>query len=154
VVLYKDLPSFREKHLSFVGFLSKKREVLSPTISHNIARVDKELVKELEENPWLLSYSSMELTDGNWCNLVVFNQEEAKERLVESATHRYAAYQLAPEYYEWVRLHNGTMSQELGQLVIHTTKSYRFKRGQESPQGDVFREHRYEQTTPKRDPQT
>jgi len=149
VVLYKSPPDFRLHNLSFVGFLSKKQSTLAPSVSHAIVSIDKILVAELATNPWLLSYSSMELADGNWCNLVVFNHHEAKTYIASSATHIHAAYQLAPYYYEWIRLHHGTMCTgvEQGPLVIHSTKYYTFDQqsSPHRPQPPTIHERTYEQ---------
>jgi hypothetical protein len=143
VVLYKSPAYFRRKRLAFVGFLSKKQASLPPMVSHDIVGADQALIDELTKNPWLLSYSSMELEDGNWCNLVVFYRSEAKTHIGNSTTHRHAAHQLAPQYYEWVRLHNGIMlgGLEQGRLIIQSTKYYTFQQ-EERP---IMQERRYKQ---------
>jgi len=137
VVLYKNPSAFREQSLSFVGFLSKKQSLIPPTINHDIVSIDKVLVAELAANSWLLSYSSMELADGNWCNLVVFNHSNAKAHIKSGSAHMHAAYQLAPHYYEWIRLHNGIMNAglEQEQLMIRSTKYYTFHQQTSAPQG-------------------
>ena len=90
---------------------------------------------ELISNPGLLSYSSLELRNGDWCNLVVLNGEEAKTHLKNTSTHTYAAYQLAPHYYEWIRLHNGVMSEGLDhtEMLLQKTKYYIFYAAQPRP---------------------
>lgn len=111
IVIYHDLPRCgAEDTLAFVGFISKRRGHLSPTIDQDIMQADQKMITELTRQPDLLSYSSMELQDGNWCNLVLFRKAEAKASLVTTNTHSHAAQQLAPRYYEWVRIHNGIVS--------------------------------------------
>ena len=77
----------------------------------------------------MLSYSSLELRTGRWYNLVLFRNASTKEHIKSSETHNYAAHQLAPRYYEWIRLHNGIIPQGLAQccLVLQTTKFYTFQ---------------------------
>src|SRR5260370_811709 len=51
-----------------------------------------------------------------------------REHVKGSTTHAYAAYQLAPLYYEWVRLHHGILPSELaqGDMQLLGTKYYTF----------------------------
>ena len=127
----------------FVGFVSKKRTNLSQAILDNIQLVDKMLVAELADSPGLLSYSSLELRNGNWYNLVLLSDAEAKKHIRSAETHVYAAYQLAPRYYEWIRLHSGAMPGGLVQieLVLQKTRYFVFQRTQPRP---VIREMAYD----------
>jgi hypothetical protein len=116
------------KSLVFVGFVSKKRQLLSASIINSIYEVDKTLITELQSAAGLLSYSSLELRRGNWYNLVLLSDHAAKNHIQGSGTHKYAAYQLAPRYYEWIRLHSGIIAGGLddGQLMLQHTKYYTF----------------------------
>lgn len=128
IALYS-MDALRERiNMLFVGFISKKRASLSPTIIADIERVDKRLLIELGNNPGLLSYSSLQFRSGNWCNLVLFRDNEAKKHVRDTEVHSHAAYQLAPRYYEWVRLHNGTLTGGLAQGVftLQKTRLYTF----------------------------
>ena len=127
----------------FVGFVSKKQTNLSQAVIDNIQLVDKMLVAELADSPGLLSYSSLELRNGNWYNLVLLSDAEAKKHIRGAETHVYAAYQLAPRYYEWIRLHSGVMPEGLVQveLVPQKTRYFVFQRTQPRP---VIREMVYD----------
>lgn len=128
IALYQARESFLLPNLLFVGFISKKQAALDAQIVGDIADVDKKMLNELVEIPGLLSYSSLQFRNGNWCNLVLFREETAKTHVRSSNTHSYAAYQLAPRYYEWIRLHNGRVDGALaqGRLMLKKTHLYIF----------------------------
>src|SRR5205823_4605753 len=86
-------------------------------------------------NPGLLSYSSLELRNGHWYNLVLLSDADAKRHIRSAGTHMYAAYQLAWRYYEWIRLHSGVMPGGLAQveLVLQKTCYFVFHRTQPRP---------------------
>lgn len=88
----------------FVGFFAERR----PGLDHAPLTVaDDELIGEFGDHPGILSYSSLELADGNWGNLIVVDPPEAREHWRTSERHAYAARELAPRHYAVVRLHNG-----------------------------------------------
>lgn len=127
IVLYRQPPT-STVGLPFVGFISKK--VVSPdaNIVEILTGVDQQMVRSLVQHTDLLSYSSLQLLDGNWCNLVVFRQPQVREAILGMATHQYAAYELAPKYYQWIRLHDGMLAEgpDLGTLSLRLTKYYTF----------------------------
>ncbi|HLI90609.1 MAG TPA: hypothetical protein VKV37_18110 [Ktedonobacteraceae bacterium] len=121
------LPSLHD--CAFVGFISRKQQSIDPFIAHELHRVDQQLLGELVGISGLLAYSSLELHAGNWYNLVLLNDASDRAHFKDIAIHRYAAYQLAPHYYEWIRLHSGTLHGGLaGALILQKTKYYRFQR--------------------------
>lgn len=128
--------------LAFVGFISGKLRPLRPSIAADLRITDRKLVAELANSPGLLSYSSLQLHDGNWCNLVLLNDPKMKIHLRNTETHRYAARELAPNCYEWIRLHNGIMPTGLAsnEMLLQKTTYYRF---QEAHQRPIIREMRY-----------
>ncbi len=136
-----------QRNLAFVGFVSRKHQPLSASIIEDIHEVDRKLVAELIGTPGLLSYSSLELRTGNWYNLVLFNNPITKRYVKDSETHKYAAYQLAPRYYEWIRLHSGIMPGGIARcdLVLQKTKCYTFQMISLRP---IVRELTYENVTP------
>jgi hypothetical protein len=83
---------------------------------------------ELAEHPGLLNYSSLELADGIWYNLVIFAHTEVKSDILGLKTHQFAAYELAPSYYQWIRLHHGVITGKcLSEgLTLYKTKYYTF----------------------------
>ena len=144
VIIYA-CPEDREADLSFVGFISRKR--LSPdlTIVRDLDSMDRQLIMEIAHIPGLRSYSSLELCDGNWCNLVVFTRSGVKEDLLTIPSHRHAAFELAPHYYQWIRLHHGiiTCGCFANGLILQKTKYYTdFVPGQRP----MIRERIYHQT--------
>jgi hypothetical protein len=69
--------------------------------------VDRELLAEFAQHPHLLSYSSLQIEDGNWRNLVLFSQPQGIGHWAISHKHAQAVRELAPAYYRHIRLHNG-----------------------------------------------
>ena len=128
IAIYKYQELLFRSDFTFVGFISHKQKNLQPHIIAEIEATDQKLVNELVGNPGILSYSSLELRNGDWCNLVVMNNANAKTHLKNTKTHVYAAHQLAGHYYEWIRLHNGIMPEGLDHTEMHLqkTKHYSF----------------------------
>jgi hypothetical protein len=94
------------RDLGFVGFFAVKRLGLDHAA---LTRTDDELIEELPGHSGILSYSSLELPDGNWGNLILLDPPEAGEHWRTSAKHAWAASELAPRHYTVVRLHNGLL---------------------------------------------
>lgn len=115
--------------LAFVGFISGKLKPIRPSVAADLHIVDKKLITELVGTPGLLSYSSLELHDGNWCNLVLLNDPGVKFHLKNAETHTYAAYHVAPNCYEWIRLHNGAMPAGLAgnEMLLQKTRYYTYQ---------------------------
>ena len=94
------------RDLVWVGFFGvKRREVDSAPLT----AMDEELIQELPAHPNILSYSSLELDDGDWGNLILLDGDEAREHWRNGARHAYATRELAPRQYRYVRLHQGTV---------------------------------------------
>lgn len=112
----------------FVGFLSKKQAAISATLSEYLGVIDGQMITRLTGFPALLSYSSLELSDGNWCNLVIFTQDALRDDLLATALHQHAAYELAPLYYQWIRIHRGliTIKDNVPTLCFNQTRYYTF----------------------------
>jgi hypothetical protein len=143
VVIYNRPEILLQKKLMFVGFVSGLREHISLETVQELYRVDKLLIAELVNHPGLLSYSSLELHESHWYNLVLLSDSSAKTYFGQNDTHRYAAYQLAPHYYTWIRLHSGTILRELGYdtMIVHSTKYYIFPEAGQKP---IRQEVRYD----------
>ena len=92
--------------LSIVGFFGQ-RNLCSD--GESIASRDKMLFTEMKNHPGLLSYSSLELTNGDYGNCVIFADENAKNNWGYSQVHAEAVDVLSPLYYRSVRLYNGTI---------------------------------------------
>ena len=118
---YANLTSPHES-LCFVGFFGERHLDRS---SDALEEANAELVLEFKDYPGILSYSSMELYDGNWANLVIHDVPDTKEYWRASTRHAEAATQLSPQYYRTVRIHNGEILGGLsggGELQIQSTK--------------------------------
>jgi hypothetical protein len=126
IIVYDPQTLLQNTSLSFVGFVSGKQKIVDPSVDNELLRADTLLVKELVSIPGLLCYSSLEVRPGIWYNLVLFTDPHVKTHLKNGATHRYVAYQLAPRYYEWIRLHSGIMPDGMSTntLLVQKTKYY------------------------------
>jgi hypothetical protein len=93
--------------LPFVGFFGRKRASVDASL---LDALDAELIEELRLNPHMLSYSSLELPDGSWGNLVIMGSPQGAVDWAGSARHAYAAYSIAPACYLTIRLHSGVMT--------------------------------------------
>ncbi len=109
MVVYQQRGALYNRSLLFVGFISAVQAHVSAAIIEELHRVDKLLVQELAANPGLLTYSSLELSEGRWYNLVLLRDDAAHAYFKQNSTHKYAAHQLATCYYAWIRLHNGVL---------------------------------------------
>lgn len=94
------------RDLSWIGFFGVKRGDVDPT---PLTVRDEELIREFPDHPDILSYSSLELADGNWGNLILIDGDEARERWRVSERHTDASRVLAPRHYTDVRLHQGVL---------------------------------------------
>ena len=92
--------------LIVVGFCGQKAPEADRA---SLEGVDEELLAEFPEHPHLLCYCSLELEEGDWCNLVLFDHVRGLSHWTRSGRHGYAAIQLAPQFYRSVRLHNALL---------------------------------------------
>jgi hypothetical protein len=134
------------EEICFVGFVSRRSRTAEQHIIDEIFHADKLMLADIAHIPGLLSYSSLELHAGIWYNLVLFRDPSVKLHVKSGETHRHAAHQLSPAYYEWIRLHNGTLSGGLTrpEWRLKSTKYYRFTGSQQPP---IIRELNYETCT-------
>ncbi|HTK07754.1 MAG TPA: hypothetical protein VL485_11340 [Ktedonobacteraceae bacterium] len=128
IVIYKPQELLTKDDLFFVGFVSCRQKAASQHVIDDIAQADKKMLAEIAHLPGLISYSSMELRSGNWFNLIFFNDHDAKAHVKKQVTHTHAAYELAPAYYAWIRLHHGLLSGGLvnREMFLQKTKYYTF----------------------------
>jgi hypothetical protein len=111
-----------------VGFCGQKRADLSEALSRQMSDLDTQLVHELSDHPHMLAYSSLQLADGNWHNLVLIAHEDGIPHWRESARHIYSANEFTPRYYSNIRLHNGELPNGLAsqKIILSATKYYDF----------------------------
>lgn len=114
--------------LTVVGFCGQKRTPLGLREQEEMAVVDAELVAELCEHPYMLSYCSIETGDGNWHNLVLLSQHEGIQHWRSSTQHMWAVESLTPRFYQHIRLHNGALPDGVAseRIVLTSTKYYDF----------------------------
>jgi hypothetical protein len=86
------------------------RRQLDPCEAEELEHTDANMIQQLQGQRGLLCYYSRELLPGQWYNLVLFSHPDAKLQLRDLATHRRAAYSIAPRAYAWIRLHIGTLA--------------------------------------------
>lgn len=114
------------KDLIVIGFCGQKRPVTDRLL---VETIDEELIAESPQHPYFLSYSSLELAHGDWCNLVLFSDITGPTQWNLSARHWQAVREIAPQYYQSVRLHNGCIPGGLtsgNPLTLWRTKYYDF----------------------------
>lgn len=129
VVICQPSKLFASDSFFVVGFFGQKRSNAVPGV---LSQVDEMLVSGLVDKPYVVSYSSLELEDGNYGNLVVLSEDGGRESWRESKTHQYAVAELSPEYYESVRLHNGVMRGVLNDtptIELTSTKYFDYRDG-------------------------
>lgn len=97
----------RRPSLTFVGFLGQRRSNANIALADEF---DRTLVGAIPDHPGLLCYSTMGLLSGNFSNLVIFSDPEAKASWSRRNDHAKAANRLAPDYYLSIRLYNGSLS--------------------------------------------
>lgn len=110
-----------------VGFFGHRRPDLDTTI---LSAVDEDLIHEFALHPGVLSYSSYELDDGNYVNVVVLKNSGDKDYWRTSPRHAYAVRELAPDFYAFVRLQNALLPHGLThpeELLLVTTKYYDYE---------------------------
>src|SRR5262245_47769309 len=117
------------RDLTWVGFFGVKR----PDVDAGPLTIrDEELVREFPAHPGILSYSSLELADGNWGNLIILDGDEAREDWRAGPRHADAVSVLAPRHYTDVRLHLGSLRGGLGvggEPVLRRTRYFDYRGG-------------------------
>jgi hypothetical protein len=99
-----DPDHIRERNtVCIVGFFGSRRTDLT---FEALDAVDVSLLDEFKSYPGILSYSSIELADEYWANLVVHVEPDDRETWRLSAAH-VNAVALSPRLYTSVRIHNG-----------------------------------------------
>ena len=107
-----------------VGFLGDRR---SSDDAKEIDAFEIDVIGEFRQYPGILSYSSVELIDNQWANLVVHRNIGNREAWRHSHVHMHAAEELAPRVYHSVRIHNGRIRGGpigSGTVIIETTKYF------------------------------
>ena len=97
-----------QRDVCIVGFFGERRG--DPDTQQHIDRLDAALLGEFSAVPGVLSYTSVELVDDNWANLIVHTSAEDRELWRNRSVHREAAEDISPLHYRSVRIHHGMLS--------------------------------------------
>ena len=126
IVILEREPLLTDAELTLVGFFGHRRGEANPALLQD---VDIELIQEFLNHPYVLSYCSLELADGNWANMVLLRNADGIEHWRASQKHAYAAREMAPLYYTGIRLHNGVLPGGLASphMNLLSTKYYDFQ---------------------------
>ena len=118
---------YNRRTVCVVGFFGERHVEKDHTA---LEEANAEIVLEFRNFPGILSYSSMELPDGNWANLVLHDIPEVREYWRASERHARAAQELSPQYYRTVRIHNGILPGGLMSgraMVVERTKFWDYR---------------------------
>ena len=89
--------------LCVVGFFGERRQHVEVG---PLETANAQVVAQFKDYPGILSYSSVELPDGYWANMVLHNDLVDREYWRRSTLHAEAARSLSPLHYKTVRIHN------------------------------------------------
>lgn len=97
---------FSMKDLTVVGFFGHKRPGadIRPLI-----QADKKFEKTFHEHAGLLSLSTVRMENGDFGNLVVFIDQESRDKWNQTPLHYDTVSKISPPYYHFIRLNNGIM---------------------------------------------
>ena len=101
---------FTLTNLTVVGFFGQKRPQadIQPLLD-----ADKKFETTFHDHPGLLSLSTVRLPNGDFANLVLFTDDEAKDKWNFSPLHAEIVPKVSPPYYRSIRLNNGRLPQGL-----------------------------------------
>ena len=108
--------------VQFVGFFGDRRDTVDEVV---LNANEQALLDEFVNYPGILSYSSTELVNGYWANLVVHSEPDDREAWRGSHIHKDAVATIAPAAYHNVRIHNGRIDAGVigsDTVVIGSTK--------------------------------
>ncbi len=129
IILYDLDKLLSEKNLFVVIFYAHRRPNLTEAFNKKFFETDWKIAMGMMGSGNILCYASQELADGDWFNVVLFTQEDDKHTVTKQSLHHYAAYELAPKRFDWIRLHNAYLPNGIMQhseLAVKKTKYYNF----------------------------
>lgn len=110
--------------LCVVGFFAERREDVD---LWPLEEANSEIVGEFVKYPGILAYSSVELTEGHWANMVLHDDPVDTSFWRQSKMHARAVEKLSPRHYFNVRIHNGRLTSGIFDrptIEIHRTKYF------------------------------
>ena len=111
------------RDVCIVGFFGERRG--DPETQRRIDRLERAMLTQFRDHPGVLSYSSIELVDDYWANLVVHTDERDRDAWRGGAVHREAAEDASPDHYRSVRIHHGVLTDGVCSsniIRLHRTK--------------------------------
>lgn len=106
IIVIKAAELAKHSNFSVVGFFGQR--CFDADFSDAEAR-DKLLFDEMAAHPGLFSYSTIELTNGDYGNCVVFKDEASKHAWGRSQVHDSAVKELSPRFYHSIRLYSASL---------------------------------------------
>jgi len=106
-----------------VGFFGERRTEMEigPLEEANSA-----IVAQFRNFPGILSYSSIELSNGRWANMVLHDDPVDREYWSRGALHAQAARTLGPMHYRTVRIHNARLSASVMEQPAFLVKKIKY----------------------------
>lgn len=112
--------------VSIVGFFGERNPDGNHDVADAVESVNAQMVADFDRFPLLLAYLSRLLDDGfNYANLVVLAGADGIQAFRELPQHAGAATDLAPRFYNSVRIYNGSIATGLESprdLKLHIVK--------------------------------
>jgi len=130
IVLCDPASLLTEEPQQIVGFFGTRKDEADVT---GLEEAERELLEEFRSYPGIRSYSSIELVDHHWANLVIHANPGDRESWRGSAAHKRAADLIAPRVYANVRIHNGCLPGGVvgsRQLELSVTKYWDYATGE------------------------
>lgn len=118
----------RSEDITAVGFFGQARTDIDHT---PINMLENELIDQLADSPGMLGYYNLRFPNQQWGNLVLCQDDMAKENWRDDATHRRAVDEFTPRYYHSLRLHNGLIPGGLmsgNKFVLVRTKYFDYEK--------------------------
>lgn len=103
-VICRPEPLFLFGDVQFVGFFGERR---ADDHESGIDEIELDVVGQFADYPGILAYSSIELVDDQWANLVIHESPDDREEWRKCPVHKTAAELVSPRAYTGVRIHNG-----------------------------------------------
>ena len=106
VALLRSAALLRPDDLTLVGFFGRRRSAPRDATHPG---VDPLLIDELRDHPGIVSYSSLDLGDGESGDMVLATSRRAVDDWQRAARRGHASRALAPRHFATVRIHTGVV---------------------------------------------
>jgi len=124
--------SYGDAPVSIVGFFGERRAEGCPSVAAQVEKVNADMIEGFDAFPLLLGYVSRKLDDEfNYVNLVVLRGADGIEKWRDVPQHVTAVTDLAPRFYNSVRIYNGSLPGGLScaeQLQLRVVKYWDYRK--------------------------